>query len=106
MDMFSPNRLSVSSKPYSAARARKVKIFSAKEIEESKGLQKTYRQFWNDKAEELCKISSLRTFKPGEIQGAVNVAWTMKKTEYLKDELETIDKEINNKCPVDILRKF
>lgn len=106
MDMFSPNRLSVSSEPYSAARARKVKIFSSKEIEDSKRLQKTYRQFWNNKAEELYKISALRTFKPGEIQGAVNVAWTIKKTEYLKDELEENDKEINDKCPVDILRKF
>ncbi len=106
MDMFSPNRLSVSSEPYSAARARKVKIFSAEEIEDSQGLKKTYRQFWNNKAEELCKISALRTFKPGEIQGAINVAWIIKKTEYLKDELEEIDKKINDKCPVDILRKF
>ena len=69
-------------------------------------MQKIYREFWNAKAEELCRSSALKTFKPGEIQGAINVAWTIRKTEYLKDEMETVNQEINNKCPVDVLKKF
>lgn len=91
---------------HAAARARKIKIFSATEIEESTGMQKIYREFWNAKAEELCRSSALKTFKPGEIQGAINVAWTIRKTEYLKDEMETVNQEINDKCPVDVLKKF
>ena len=88
------------------ARARKIKIFSATEIEESTGIQKIYREFWNAKAEELYRSSALKTFKPGEIQEAINVAWTIRKTEYLKDEMETVNQEINDKCPVDVLKKF
>ena len=37
-DMFTPNHPTVASQPYSAARARKIKIFSAAEIEESMGM--------------------------------------------------------------------
>ena len=44
----------------------------------------SYRQFWNDKAEELCRSNALKTFKPGEIQGAINVAWSLKKTDIFK----------------------
>lgn len=105
-DMFTPNRPTVASQPCSAARARKIKIFSATEIEESTGMQKIYREFWNAKAEELCRSSALKTFKPGEIQGAINVAWTIRKTGYLKDEMEKVNQEINDKCPVDVLKKF
>lgn len=105
-DMCSPNRSTVSPQPYSAARARKVKIFSVREIDDSTGMQKLYRTFWNTKAEELCRSSALKTFKPGEIQGAINVAWIIEKTEHLKNEMENVNKEINDKCPVDILKKF
>ena len=67
-----------------SGRARKIKIFSATEIEESTGVQKIYREFWNAKAEELCRS-------------------TIRKTEYLKDEMKKVNLEINDKCPVDVL---
>lgn len=54
--------------PYSAARARRVKIYSKQEVDECIGMKKSYRQFWNDKAEELCRSNALKTFKPGEIK--------------------------------------
>lgn len=92
--------------PFSAARARKVKIFSEQEVNESTGMQKSYRQFWNDKAEELCRSNALKTFKPGEIQGAINVAWSLKKTDILKDQIEEVNKEIASKCSTDELKKF
>ena len=69
-------------------------------------MQKIYREFWNAKAEDLCRSSALKTFKPGEIQGAINVAWTIRKTEYLKDEMKKVNQEINNRCPVDVLKRF
>ena len=68
-------------------------------------MQKLYREFWKAKAEELCRSSALKTFKPGEIQGPINVAWTIRKTEYLKDEMEKVNLGINNKCPIDVLKK-
>lgn len=93
--------------PFSAARARKVKIFSEQEVNESTGMQKSYRQFWNDKAEELCRSNALKTFtEPGEIQGAINVAWSLKKTDILKDQIEEVNKEIASKCSTDELKKF
>ena len=62
------------------------------------GMQKSYRQFWNDKTEELCSSNALKNFKPGEIQGAIIVAWSVKKTEILKEELEEIKMEIATQC--------
>ena len=83
-----------------------MKIFSEQEVNESIGMQKSYRQFWNDKAEELCRSNALKTFKPGEIQGAINVAWSLKKTDILKDQIEEVNKEIASKCSTDELKKF
>lgn len=87
----------VKSDAYSAARARKVKIFTESEIEMCAGIQKEYRKFWNEKAEEICSNSYLKSFKPGEIQGAINVAWTLEKTQHLKD-MEKLEGEIDKSC--------
>lgn len=109
VEMYSPKRSTATRsppQPYSAAKARNIKIFSAREIAESSGMQQAYREFWNNKAEELCCTSALKTFKPGEIQGAINVAWTIKKTDFLKDQMEEVNKQIASKCPVDLLKKF
>ena len=109
VEMYSPNRSTATSsppQPYSAAKARNIKIFSAREIAESSGMTKTYREFWNNKAEELCCTNVLKSFKPGEIQGAINVAWTIKKTDLLKEQMEEVNKEIVSKCPVDLMKKF
>ena len=81
-------------------------LFSEQEVNESTGIQKSYRQFWNDKAEELCRSNALKTFKPGEIQGVINVAWSLKKTDILKDQIEEVNKEIASKCSTDELKKF
>ena len=106
LDMCSLNHSRVPSQQYSAARARRVKIFSGKVIAECTGMQKANREFWNTKAEELCSSNGRKTFKPGEIQGAINVAWTMQQTEHLRDEMERINQEIDKKCSADVLKKF
>ena len=41
--------------PYSAAKARKIKIYSHSEIANSSGMAKVYREFWKAKGEELCR---------------------------------------------------
>lgn len=99
-----PNK-GIKSDPYSAARARKVKVFTESEIEGSTGLQKVYRRFWNDKAEEICRSRSLNKFKPGEIQGAINVAWTLEKTRHLKEEVEKVNMEIGQPYQSNVLKK-
>ena len=83
---------------YSAARARKVEIFTESEIEMCTGIQKVYRAFWNKKAEEICSKSYFETFKPGEIQGAINVAWTLEKTQHLKEDMDKLHEEIGQSC--------
>ena len=52
-DMDAPRKASASSLPYSTARARKAKIFSQQEIEESKSLQSHAGR---------CGITKLRNF--------------------------------------------
>ena len=48
-EMFTPNRPTVASQPCSAARARKIKIFSATEIKESTGCKKYTDNFGTPK---------------------------------------------------------
>ena len=80
----------VKSDAYSAARARKVKVFTESEMKRCTGIQKVYRKFWNEKAEEICSNSYLEAFKPGEIQGAINVAWSLEKTRHLKEDMKKL----------------
>lgn len=106
-DLLSPGRSEAKPKqPYSAARARKIKIYSHSEIANSSGMTKVYREFWNAKGEELCRSSALSNYKPGEIQGAINVAWTLEKSKLIKDEVHKVNDEINRKCPDHLLKKF
>ena len=107
-DLLSPGR-SMDKKPkvpYSAARARKIKIYSHAEIENSSGMTKVYREFWNAKGEELCRSSALNSFKRGEIHGAINVSWTLEKSKLIKDEVNKIKNEIKQECPDHLLKKF
>ena len=69
-------------------------------------MTKVYREFWNAKGEELCRNSALSNFKPGEVQGAINVAWTLEKSKLIKDEVNKVNNEINQKCPDHLLKKF
>lgn len=39
-------------------------------------------------------------------QSAIHVAWSLKKTDILKDQIEEVKKEIASKCSTDILKKF
>lgn len=91
---------------YSAPRTRKVKIYSESEIEGSTGMTQVYRRFWNKKAEEICCSHSLTSFKAGEIQGAIKVAWTLEKSNHLKWEVDEINAEIGQPCSCTVLKKL
>ena len=94
------------SDPYSAAKARNIRIYKESEINESTGLVQVYRKFWNAKAEEICSSHSLRSFKAGEIQGAINVAWTLEKTRHLKQEVQEVNMEIGQQCSHAVVKKI
>lgn len=100
----SPSR-KVTSDRYSFARARKVEIFTKREIESSTGLQKIYRRFWNEKAEEICSESNLKSFKPGKVQGAINNAWSIKKTRHIREEIDSLKEEVSHTLSNAILKK-
>ena len=107
IDLLSPGRSEAKPKqPYSAARARKIKIYSHSEIANSSGMTKVYREFWNAKGEELCRSSALSNYKPGEIQGAINVAWTLEKSKLIKEKVDKVNNEINKKCTDHLPKKF
>ena len=100
-DLLSPGRSEAKPKqPYSAARDRKIKIYSHSEIANSSGMTTVYREFWNAKGEELCRSSALSNYKPGEIQGAINVAWTLEKSKLIKDEVHKVNDEINRNVQI------
>ena len=70
------------------------------------GLAQVYRRFWNRKAEEICANQSLASLKAGEIQGAINVAWTLEKTRHLRQEVEEITAEIGQSCSNAVTKKL
>lgn len=73
-----------------------IHVYSAQEIEEAKGLEKSYREFWNSKATEICSHKCARS-KLGDkvaIQGAINTSWILHKTNILKLKAEELDLEV------------
>jgi hypothetical protein len=95
------------SKPYSATRARKVKVFSDRDNQGGSGeMIKLYRTFWNNKAEEICSSQAFKQFTPGEIQGAINVAWTIEKATHMKNEAKQLELDVGPGCPDHMIKKF
>lgn len=78
--------------PYYPRAAQKgVKIFSAHELGNRKGLEKLRRSFWNTKAEELCKDGTYSKWSVKEIHGVIDTSWTLKKTALLCNEAERVE---------------
>lgn len=92
--------------PYSAARARKVKLYSDREIQGASGMVKLYRAFWNNKAEEICSSQALKQFTQGEVQGAINVAWIIEKATHIKNEAKELEIDVGPGCPDHMVKKF
>ena len=67
-------------------------MYSEEDIHTSVGLDKTYKEFWNAKVQELCKDEKARhklKDKAG-IQGAINTIWTLHKSDLLKIQVEEL----------------
>ena len=45
-------------------------------------------------------------YEPGEIQGAINVAWILEKSKLIKEMVDKVNNEINKKCTDHLLKKF
>lgn len=67
---------------------------------------KLYRVFWNSKADKICSSQALKQFLPGEIQGAINVAWTVKKTKYIEREAAEVEQDVDPGCLEHLVKNF
>ena len=69
-----------------------IHTYSEEDIRNSTGLDKNYKQFWNETALELSKDEKARhklKDKAG-IQGAINTIWTLHKSDLLKIQVEEL----------------
>ena len=78
---------------YPNAASRKVKIYSRTEVSKAQGLEKIRRNFWNNKAEELCQDKVLSKWKATAINGVIDTAWTLTKTAVLVTEANNLRDE-------------
>lgn len=64
-----------------------------------------YRKFSNEKAEEICSNNNLKSFKACEVQGAINVAWTLEKSRHLKKDIDKMKEEMSQPCSLNAVAK-
>ena len=94
-------------------------LYTEEEISESKGMDKSFKQFWNRKVEEIStdKSCKKRLQSRSSMQGAIYTAWTLQKTEYLvieADEIKKISKDLAhlkslkkmNTCHYDVIAEY
>ena len=89
----------VSSKPKlmcPTASARKVHVFSEREIEQATGIEKQRKLFWNEKAEELCKNECYDDWKAGKINQLLHEKWKLRKACLVENEHEEISNKIDD----------
>ena len=69
-----------------------LKMYTSKDIDESSGFDKQYKEFWNAKASELCQDKTVRhkLKDKSAIQGAINTSWTLHKSDLLELEAEEL----------------
>ena len=72
-----------------------IHCYTDEEIAGAKGLQKTFRKFWNAKASELCSNREVRAKlqKKTAIQGAIYSSWALEKTLHLQLQAEEVQEE-------------
>ena len=68
---------------------------------------KLYQVFGNNyTAKELCSSHALEQFLPGEIQGAINVAWMIEKAKPIQREAAEVEQGVDPGCPEHLVKKF
>ena len=81
-----------------------VELFTTKDIDDSVGLEKSFKEFWNDKVQEICLSKECRSklsTKPA-VEGAVRTAWTLEKTKFLEIEADEIRTLMKRAYPLSI----
>jgi hypothetical protein len=79
---------------YRHARQKGIKIYQEQEIKTAKSdLEKARRQFWNEKAEQLCSRPETAHGLKTSIYGIIDVAWLLRKTSILENEARKIEKD-------------
>lgn len=81
---------------FAAARIFGLKVYSRSEIDDSNSeMEQQFRRFWNQKGDEICQSKLFKSKRA--VQGAINSAWMMKKSELLIaefDHLRQVAKEV------------
>ena len=83
-----------------------INLYTAAEISSANGLQKQFRNFWNEKARELCADRSVRAklHNKTAIQGAICASWTLHKTHLLQLQVEEVEALAKKVHPDDAVR--
>lgn len=82
-----------------------IHVYTPAEIEQSHGLQKSFRNFWNEKAYELCSNNS-KLIDKYAIQGAIYCSWTLHKTKLLQLEAEQLKKDMESVYTDTVTREY
>ena len=80
---------------YINARMKKLKIYTDEEINSPiSEMEKKRRRFWNEKAEQVAKSQKTANLNKMAMIGIIDVAWTIRKTEFVEIEAtKTLDEE-------------
>ena len=69
-----------------------IHVYTTQEIEQSKGLIKEYRKFWNAKSIEYCRDKRVTSKMDGAaIKGAINTSWLLHKSMLLELQSQQIE---------------
>lgn len=72
-----------------------VHIYTAREIEQSEGLNKEYRKFWNMKGAEICQDKRLiPKMDDASVKGAINTSWLLHKCSLLEFQAKQVEEKV------------
>ena len=82
-----------------APQAYGIHCFTEDEIRSAKDLQKTFRKFWNAKANELCASKEVRSKlqRKNAIQCAIYASWALENTSHLQLLAEGLEEDMKMK---------
>ncbi|KXJ18933.1 hypothetical protein AC249_AIPGENE25670 [Exaiptasia diaphana] len=79
----------------SDAEAKGLKMYSDKEIRQaSSEMERRYREFWNEKGNQLCREPATKHKSKSALHGIIDVSWTLRKTTLLESMVNiTVNEE-------------
>lgn len=78
-----------------------IHIYTEEELSSSTGLQKQFRIYWNEKANEICSDKSIRSklHNKAAIQGTIYTSWSLHKTHLLQLQVEEFEAQAKKVYP-------